>query len=638
MLSTRQGILSVIIGTTISLFNAIIQFLTIYWVLNAYGTEFNGYIRLVSSFSTIISVAEGSLGVAATILLVKPLVQNDWISANEIYSTAKKYFKKSALISLFMVLIISLGYPLYVGISANSTGTILNPKNWNDIGLNLSNQGEKIGFASYYILVLISLIFGTKNFVSAYWFSVYETIIIADNKNSVRRIVILFADIFISGITFYLLSIKGINPIIPFLPTILYSPIKGFMIYFYVKKKYLWLKYYKDFNSFKLNTTSNKIFFSTIGPTLLLNTDIAIAAILLGLNVSSSLSLYLVVALNTKLIMTNFIVSFREFFVTLVTKRGRIHWESYAKYELYTYLVAAFTFINMSILAPYFVSSLYGELASSSISNDDFASINALDFMFYTSKFSILYASIALLAILCDAQMTLIHAKGRYGEVSKFQNIVGVLYLLTAIFITFLIVTLKIGGEQNYLVTGIIVLFSLKLLFMFIRYIYLWIYVWKYATYNSNKKYIFNNFLILFLPVILTILLNVLVINKKLDIRESTSASASIAPLIALFFGAIILSLIILVIFAYICAPKIMNEIMQRLPLINKIFLKKSVEARKKRLKKYGIEAEDIVDNSNKITHLMIDIDEVEPIIELGTELKLDINSQNENIYIVKGK
>jgi hypothetical protein len=43
-----------------------------------------------------------------------------------------------------------------------------------------------------------------------------------------------------------------------------------------------------------------------------------------GLQTSSMLSLYLIVGLNTRLIMTNFITSFREYFVAVMVKEGRL--------------------------------------------------------------------------------------------------------------------------------------------------------------------------------------------------------------------------------------------------------------------------------------------------------------------------
>ncbi|QHX36362.1 hypothetical protein [Spiroplasma sp. BIUS-1] len=631
MLSTRQGIFSVIVGTTISTLNAIIQFLTMYWVLEKFGTEFNGYVRLVTSFSAIIATAEGALGIAASILLVKPLVNNDWISANEIYSTTKKSFKKSALLGLVLVSLTAIGYPLYAGISSGG-GSIFNPSSWNDIFINLSGKTE--GRAEYWMLMLVALIFGTKNFVSAYWFSVYETIIIADNKNVIRRMTILFTDVLVSGLTFFLLA-KVNNPIVPFIPTILYSPIKGLLIYMYVKKKYLWLKYYKDFNSFKLNTTQTKITWSTLSSTLLLNSDIAIVSVILGLNVSSTLSLYLVVALNVRLIMTNFVVSFREFFVTLVARRGRINWDSYAKYELYTYLIAAFTFINMSILSPYFVSALYGK--NINIIGDE-ASQKAFEYMFYTPYFSILYAAVTSFAILCDGQMTLIQAKGRYGEVSKFQNIVGIVYIISAPLLVFALVTTGVGGI-NRLVIGIITMYSIKLACLVIRYGYLWVYVWKYVTYNSNKKHVLNNFLILVVPTVMSILLNTLLISHRLNIKESTSGSATIGPLVLLFFGTILLSISALVLFSYILNAKAFNGIIRNLPLVQKIILKRSTEARKKRFEEYGIDVDEIVDKSDQISQVMYGIDELDLTTEIVNEsAEINVNPKNEKIYVLKGK
>ncbi|WP_342275489.1 hypothetical protein [Spiroplasma endosymbiont of Cantharis lateralis] len=630
MLSTRQGIFSVIVGTTISTLNAIIQFLTMYWVLEKFGTEFNGFVRLVTSFSAIIATAEGALGIAASILLVKPLVTNDWISANEIYSTAKKSFRRSAIVGLVLVTVTALAYPLYAGVNAQDS-SIFDPNSWTNIGLNLTDDK----FAPYWQLMIIALIFGSKNFVSAYWFSVYETIIIADNKNVIRRITILFTDILVNGLTFYLLA-KASNPVIAFIPILLYSPVKGLLIYLYVRKKYLWLKYYRDFNSFKLNTTTSKITWSNLGSTLLLNSDIAIASVIFGLNVSSTLSLYLVVALNVRLIMTNFIVSFREFFVTLVARRGRINWNSYAKYELYSYLIAAFTFINMSILSPYFVSALYGK--NITLTDPTNPSTKAFEFMFYTPIFSMLYAAVTAFTILCDSQMTLIQAKGRYGEVSKFQNIIGVVYIITAVLVPFILVTAGVGGI-NSLVIGVVSMYLIKLLCLIIRYGYLWIYVWKYVTYNSNKKYVVNNFLILIVPTFIAILLNAFLISKYLDIRSATGEGAHIAPLIGLFFGTIFSTIFVLILFSYILNAKLFNGIIRNLPIIQKTLLRKNSQSRKKNLEEYGIDVDEIVDKGNQISHAMYGIEDTTVSSSVINESTvINVNPKNENIYVLKGK
>ncbi|AKU79354.1 hypothetical protein [Spiroplasma turonicum] len=634
MLSTRQGIISAFIGTTISLFNAIIQFLTMYWILQKFGAEFNGFVRLVSSFSALISTSESALGIAATILLIKPIVRNDWISANEIYSTTKKSFRRAAMTDMILVISLCIVYPFYAGVSAS--GTLFEPNSWKDLGINLVD-GTK---ATYWELAIIAFLFGFKNFITCYFFSVYETIIAADNKNSVRRIIILFIDVLTNGIFFYLLSIGGIKPFITFLPILLYAPIKGLLIYFYSRKKYLWLKFYNDFNSFKLVSTKKKISFSTLGTTILINTDIIIASIILGLQVSSALSLYLVVAVNTRLIMTNFIISFREFFVVLVTKRGRINWESYIKYELYTYLIAGFTFINMSILSPYFVSSLYGNLVENSLktSVNMMANLKALNFMFYSPYFSLIYGAITSLIIMADAQMTLIQAKGRYSEVSRFQNILGLTYILVVPLITFILISTKAGG-LNYLVSGILAMYILKLIFSVIRYSYLWIYVYKYVTYNSRREKILSNFLVLVLPCVLMTIFNLLILNNKFSIYENTGYYSSSLNILGLFFGSIVVSIIVLILFAYIFNPIVMNGIFKNLPLINRILSAKVRAERKKRLDEYGVKVEDIVDNSSRISQVMLDVQENVTINDLAlVDENLEDDAKTQNIYIIKGK
>lgn len=643
MLSTRQGIFSTIVGTVISLLNAIIQFLTIFFVLLKFGSQFNGFVRLVTSFSMIIMTADGALGVATVILLVKPIVQNDWITANEIYSTAKKNYRKGAIVGLILAVLSSLVYPLYAGIT--SDGSIFSVDSWQNIGIVIggtegaATSGSLV--ASYWVLLAVTLTFSVKNFVSAYFFAVYENILAAENKNSIRRIIILFTDIIVYSILFALLSIDKVSPFIPFLSMLIYSPLKGMMVYFYVKKKYVWLKYYRDFNNYRLTTTKNKISISTLGTNILVNSDILIASLVLGLNVSSTLSLYLVIAVNTRLIMTNFITSFREFFVTLVTKRGRLSWESYAKYELYTYLIAGFTFINMSVLSPYFVSALYGDLGAASLKTSTenlVMDTKVFEFMFFDPRFSMIYASTTALILMCEAQTTIIQAKGRYAEVSKFQNYLGFTYVVAAFAVTYLFKEFQIGGDYC-LIWGLCLMYALKTLTLIIRYTYLWTYVWKYATYNSTFKYVLNNFLILMVPVILVGIVNVLFLNPNFGVEKYATGSGKLAPLVALFFGCIIVATLLMILSAYLFSAKMMNGIIQNLPIINSFLRKKAEASRQKRFKEYGINQDEIVDNSNQLATAMYAIEEEATSNFVKVEnSEVQVKAKNSSVYVIKGK
>lgn len=647
MLSTRQSIFSTFIGTAISLLNAIIQFLAIFFVLLKFGSHFNGFIRLVMSFSLLIVTADGALGLATTLLLVKPIVQNDWITANEIYSTSKKNYRKAAIIGLTLALLTSFAYPLYAGIT--SSGSIFDSSNWQNIGIVISgtegahaSQSGDFLFAGYWVLVAITLAFSLKNFFGAFFFNVYENILAAENKTSIRKIIILFTDLIVYSVLFLLLSISNINPLIPFLSMFIYSPLKGLLVYFYVKKKYIWLKYYRDVNNSRLATTKNRILISTLGTNILVNSDILIIALVLGLNVSSILSLYLVIAINTRLIMMNFITSFREFFVTLITKKGRLNWESYVKYELYTYLIAGFTFINMAVISPYFVNALYGNLAASSLQDldsiIDIRDIKVYEFMFFDPRFSIIYAATTTLTIMGEAQTTIIYAKRRYKEVSKFQNYLGIFYLVITTMVTYIFILVGVGGDNNF-VYALTLFYSLKIAVLLIRYIYLWLYVWKYVTYNSTLKYVLNNFLILLIPILTTSLLIVFVINPNFNIRENATNDASIVPLIGMFFGCIISSFIFLMLCAYIFSPKMMNGIIKNFPIISRIVNKKRDLARKKRFEEFGINIDEITDRSSELTlamHGIIDDETTNPTSD--HDKKTEDKPKNKEIYVIKGK
>ncbi|ARU92236.1 hypothetical protein SCLARK_001791 [Spiroplasma clarkii] len=134
-----------------------------------------------------------------------------------------------------------MAYPLYAGVTAS--GPIFSPDSWKEIGIVIvgsdigGNLSPNAALASYWVLLGITLTFSLKNFFTAYFFAVYENILAAENKNTVRRIVILFTDIIVYSIMFILLGVTNVNPVIPFLSMFIYGPLKGLMIYFYVKKK-----------------------------------------------------------------------------------------------------------------------------------------------------------------------------------------------------------------------------------------------------------------------------------------------------------------------------------------------------------------------------------------------------------------
>jgi hypothetical protein len=639
MLSTKQGIQSIVVGVSISLFNALTQFLTIYFILQRYGTEFNGFIRLISSLSSIFATADGTLGIATVLLLINPMMKGDWISANEIYSTAKKNYKKGAWVSLILISAIAVLYPLFV--SVGGLNGLFDASEWQNVGLNINGTSPD-AFVQYWKLILITVACGFKNFTTAFFFGVYENLIAADNRNVIRRIAILFTDTFIYGIFLGLLMIENIDPILPFLIVLCYSPVKGFLCFLYAKRKYPWLKYHRDINNFRLNVVSKKLRAPTLGISLLQNTDIIIVSIFFGLNVSSDLSLYLVIAVNVRIIMSNFIISFREYFTTLIAKNGRIYWKSYTKYELYTYIIAGFTFVNMLILAPYFVNALYGNLARESINamvatkiNTKVSLINSLNFIFSNFWFSGIFAFSTSLSLLCESQMTLIQAKGQAEGVAKFQNYLGACYIVFAIISAIIFGVLKVGGTHAY-VYGIAVFYALKSVFQLIRYGFLWVFVWKYVTYNSDASYVARNFLTLLSTIVIGVLFAALLFDKQYDINlYAGSPTATMAPLVAIFFATVFSSLLIIFVIALIIEPRLFAGIFKNLPIINELIGRKRRSERKKRLADNKIDVESVVNKQELVRNIALDGYDTIDVTNVFEEMT---NTDDEEpVYVIKG-
>ncbi|ATG97612.1 hypothetical protein [Mesoplasma lactucae] len=618
--ANRQNFTGTLIGVSISLINAIIQFMMIYWVLNAYGTEFNGFIRVSAALSTLGGSTEGALGVSTVVLMIKPLQNNDFITTNEIFSTAKKRYRAGMISNTIVIALLAVLYPLEIVVSP----TLL--KNAESIQWDValkpftdSNNVQTTSVAPFYQLVLIFLCFGIKNIITAGCFGAYENVIQADQQNGSRRLIILFTDLVIYGTLFYLLNLTKANggpidPLYPFLILIAYGPLRGLLIMIYVKRNYDWLKFYPDFDSFQLKRTSAKMLSTTIGRTILFNTDIVLVMLVLGgygLRTSSMLSLYLIIGVNTRQIMANFITSFREYFVSIVAKEGRLYWESYSKYELYMYSVAGFTFILMSILSPYIVNALYGSAVSGDLmalypvdgngnvimATNQGAGTTALngqalwnvyDFMFKKPLFSILYAGSTSFILLIQGQYTLVEAKERVDQVAKMTDIIAGLYLAFAIGLS-LIFSIPQKGD-NFIINTLIAFYSTKLSFMAICYGYLWAQNWNRGTYNSDFSHVLVNLLALVIPVAIGILGNYFAVQKIYPIDKMEK----IGPLFAMILIIFAIDLGLVIVTSLSLRPKVAVSLILMLPIVKQIVAKSKSDSRYKRLRDANINPDDV--------------------------------------------
>jgi len=661
MKKTKKGFVSTIVGISISLINAIIQFLLIYWVLRTYGTEFNGFIRLASAFSIVGGTTEGALGVSTVILLIKPLANRDFITANEIYSTAKTRYRKGILTKIILLSLIAVLYPLEIMIAPS----LLNGQEKPVFEMALFLDGQNFLNIPLYQLIIIVFFFGIKNIISSSVFGVYENIIQADQQNGLRRVIILFSDVLIYGIIFALLNIRinddPLNPTIVFSILLLYALVRGAFIMLYVKRNYKWLKYYREFNNFQLRKTTGRMFWSSIGQAILFNLDIVIVMITLGaygLRTSSMLSLYLIVGLNTRLIMTNFITSFREYFVSVLVRNGRLEWKDYCNYELYIYAVAAFTFVIMALISPYLVNTLYGDLVQTELDKlidtqqtlkdsggispnlNIMALQNAKEFIFQKPLFSFLYATTTALILIIQGHYTLIQAKGRVEQVSKLIDIAAGLFVGISVV---MILVFSIPQVDNmFIVNALISYYIVKVVFMFAIVIFLWFYNFLKGTYNSNSHYTFLNLLVLLIPIVLSILASIFILEPLYPVAYTTQDGTLVSTfgewksLILYLLALIPTSFFTVTLIALSIRPKVAVSLILMLPVVKQIVSKSQKTSRYKRLRAENIDL-DYFNSDEDLNYAFVSLYRNNVEFSINTVINID-DVFKPKIYKIKNK
>jgi len=661
MKKTKKGFVSTIVGISISLINAIIQFLLIYWVLRTYGTEFNGFIRLTSAFSIVGGTTEGALGVSTVILLIKPLANRDFITANEIYSTAKTRYRKGILTKFILLTLIAFLYPLEIMIAP----TLLNGQAKPIFEMGLFSDGHNFLNIPFYQLIIIVFFFGIKNIISSSVFGVYENVIQADQQNGLRRVIILFSDVLIYGIIFALLHIRigdePLNPTIVFSILLLYALVRGAFIMLYVKRNYKWLKYYREFNNFQLRKTTGRMFWSSIGQAILFNLDIVIVMITLGaygLRTSSMLSLYLIVGLNTRLIMTNFITSFREYFVSVLVRNGRLEWKDYCNYELYMYAVAAFTFVIMALISPYLVNALYGDLVQTElnrlIDNQELiknsggispnlnimALQNAKEFIFQKPLFSFLYATTTALILIIQGHYTLIQAKGRVEQVSKWIDIAAGLFVGMSVIMILIFSVPQV--DNMFIVNSLISYYIIKVVFMLGIVIFLWFYNFLKGTYNSNSHYTFLNLLVFLIPIVLSVLASIFILEPLYPVAYITQDGTLVSTfsdwksLILYLLVLIPSSFLTVTLIALSIRPKVAVSLILMLPLVKQIVSKSQKNSRYKRLRAENIDL-DYFNSDEDLNYAFVSLYRNNVEFSINTVINID-DVFKPKIYKIKNK
>ncbi|GAA6238532.1 MAG: hypothetical protein SPLM_06490 [Spiroplasma phoeniceum] len=576
-MSTRRGIFSILIGAFTSLIGTCFQFTLMYLLIRSYGSQFNGFVKNSVAIVAFLGTVEGGLGAITVIFLVKPLLQKDWIKANEMVNTAKHQYKISGYIGIILLIAIAVGYSAYI---------YLFEKNF-----SILQNDETISYPLWK-MILIVFIIGSKNLIALFWTAAYENLMQADQNNHLRRLILMICDLISYSIVFYLISI-AVDPVFVFLIFLLYSVMKGSLVYLFIKLHYPWVRIACQRDNMQLVKSSNIVVFKNIGETLLINGDVIITALLLGLRISSTLSLYMTITVGVRSIMMILINSFREFFAAWTAKNGRVDWQSYMKFETYAFMIAGFLFVNEFILSPYFVTTLYASQIIEQIRTSD-STLNPWTLqeheifksIFYQPTFSLLVALSSVFIVLAEPANVLVYAKANYKQTAIPTFIIG---CLNIVFCFFSALLWRFGF--NNLAAALYSILIITCLMSFLRFLYLWCYNWIFLTYNSNFKGVFRNWMILLVPMIIAILVNYLFLSKTHNPNQIYNIDLQPVwgwqKLLNFFFGLIFASLFVIFANSIFWAPGSVRGIFLRLPLVYKIWTKRQDKMRILRRKKY---------------------------------------------------
>ncbi|WP_368487114.1 transporter [Spiroplasma sp. DGKH1] len=578
-MSTRRGIISIFIGAFTSLIGTAFQFTLMYLLIQSYGTQFNGFIKNSIAIVSFLGGVEGGIGVLTVIFLMKPLMQKDWRKANEIINTAKHQYKIGGIVGLVLLAIIALVYSGYTFIVEKDFGVA-----W--------NNGTKDSYP-YWKMLIIMLTIGSKNLLALFWTGCYENLMQADQNNHMRRLILMICDLIVYAIIFYLISIT-VDPVFAFLIFLGYSGMKSSLIILFVKLHYPWIRIYKQKDNMQLVKASNIVALKNIGETLFLNADVIIVALLLGLNISSTLSLYMTIAVGVRSIMLILINSFKEFFASWTAKNGRINWSSYVKFETYAFMIGGFLFVNQFILSPYFVNALYAPQIISGLKEWTNQEYQVFREIFYKPTFSLLVALSSVFIVISEPANVLVYAKANYKQTAKPIFYFGIINVILSVF--FAVIFRFVANNYVLALYSILVI---TCVISFARFGYLWFYNWIFLTYNSSFKGVFRNWMILIIPIIVAILVNYLYMTKEynpiniFDFRDWNNIPAQISvvwgwgKLLTIFFGILGSSIVLICINSLLWAPTSVRGIFLRLPIVYRIWTKRQTKLRTRRKEKY---------------------------------------------------
>lgn len=499
-MSTKKGVFNTIIGVIMTIVISILQLTFLYITANTYGAQINGLIRVIISFLTYLTLTEGGLALITIFSLYRPLQNGDHETVNDIINTTRKNYQHSG--KIYLIILVSAGFLL--GLSSQYAP---------NLGLSMN--------ISFWQIALIIISLGSRELTFFYFSGAYQNLIQADQKGYLNRLIFIFSEIIMYILIITLMVIRKPNnePIsmyIPFFAYFICGLLKVLVTYLVVKIEYPWLQHKKWTQQRRMLKQSWWIALNRLPDMIISNIDIILITLFLSLTTTSIYSIYLIIATTMRSIALILISSFREVFGYWIAKSGRIRWTVYTKFELYSYMIAGFLFINQFIITPYLVSTL-GVVPLNNNDANAFKSSEGLFTNLFLKKpwFILLFSLKNAIQVATEPGKVIVNATVKHKETIWGSYIQAIINVSLGIILGW---TLASYGNHNHdynlLALSLYMIILSSCLGWIYRLIAIWVYVWKHLTYNSDLRFIIQNTLVLILPILMGVLFGIIYFFK----------------------------------------------------------------------------------------------------------------------------
>lgn len=433
---------------------AVVGFVKISFFIEAYGSELNGFIQLISQIYGYISLVEMGFGSAITFRLYKPFAEKNKEEVAKLFNGSMKIYKKIALQMAGIGIVVALVLPFVLEYETLSKAKI----------------------------VLVFLLFVLDYFLKYIFDLPCRILLYADQKRYKANLIVNICTTVVKVVELILILTK-LDYLVVLLVMIILNAMSYVLLYLITKKEYPWLKDTKEVDT-TTREMSKDVMAHKVSRIVFYGTDNIIISTTkgLGLAMASIYGSYNYIISAIRNVIDLFLASPLEMLGNKFAKKNQNVEENY---KLYQEFIKATYFIGIIVSSLFFIAI------------DKLIAV-WIDKSYILNTFTIAIFSIYLwYECIGRTNLTMIEANGKYKETKKIE----IICVIVNIVLSFVLVrVLGIAG----VVLGTVIALA------FVRHPLQTKFIYK-ELFNKRLKKAVKEFVIYTLGLVLCFVLNVTV-------------------------------------------------------------------------------------------------------------------------------